>query len=309
MTDSPPFFLLGMQRSGTTLLRLMLNKHPRLAVPDETGFIVAFDDKAYFESWYSGTLSKYGDLSIRENASALLDTISQFPFSAFANGETKLDKNAILSHPIQRYEDLINAIMTEFAKTSGKQRWGDKTPHYLADPDMLWRTFPGCQFIHLIRDVRAVVNSSKNVRWASGDLTAIASDWNYRNIICYKVGQVLGPMYYMLVSYEALIENTRSTLADICEFLGEDYSPGMLGYHRDARDQVRVGDLGHHETTMGPLKKEKIDSWMHELPEYDQVIVQTVAHRGMRIFGYEPLPLRKTLQSRVMNFYYRFLKR
>ena len=53
-----PFFIVGVERSGTTMLRLMLNAHPNLAVPFESGFI---------PSVYQD-LSKYGDLSVRENA-------------------------------------------------------------------------------------------------------------------------------------------------------------------------------------------------------------------------------------------------
>ena len=39
-SDNTPFFVLGAARSGTTMLRLMLNRHSRLTIPFESHFLV-----------------------------------------------------------------------------------------------------------------------------------------------------------------------------------------------------------------------------------------------------------------------------
>ena len=116
-----PFFILGAQRSGTTMLRLMINRHPHLAVPHETAFMTVFYPK----------LSSYGDLANHQNARRLLDDISEYHL--VVRGGHVTDKDAILSHSITSYSELINAIMTEYAKSKGKERWGDKTPYYTVD--------------------------------------------------------------------------------------------------------------------------------------------------------------------------------
>jgi len=167
--------LLGSQRSGTTMLRLMINNHPNLAVPHETAFMTVFYHK----------LQEYGDLSKRENAAHLLEDISQYHLVVRGNHIT--DKSAILSYPISSFSNLINAIMSEYAKAQGKSRWGDKTPYYTPDIDILWQLFPGCKIIHLIRDGRDVLLSQLKINWLSNSVPQLAEDWRWKTTICHKV--------------------------------------------------------------------------------------------------------------------------
>ena len=197
-----PIFLLGMQRSGTTLLRLMLNSHPNIAIPDETGFIVGLHPNASFRTKFSRILAEKQPLTDRENASFVLDIIAKFPFPATQKGDLVVDKDLVLSHPINDYSDLVDAVLSEYAKAHGKLRWGDKTPHYLADIDILWNLFPGSKMVHLIRDVRDVVQSFRTMSWGTKDITSIARRWSQRNLTAYKVGSVLPAQNYRLVRYE-----------------------------------------------------------------------------------------------------------
>src|SRR5919197_2911111 len=90
-----PFFIVGVQRSGTTMLRLMLNSHRNLAVPFESGFIPII---------YKN-LEKYGDLSIRSNAAACLKDISELPL--LRKGKLTEDPESILDYGIRNYADLV----------------------------------------------------------------------------------------------------------------------------------------------------------------------------------------------------------
>ena len=128
---APPFFIVGAQRSGTTLFRLMLNRHPQLSVPFESGFIPVFYRK----------LPEYGDLKQRENVQRLLKDIAEYPHQQY--DPLIKDPGAILAHPIGSYADLVDAIFRVDAATRHKTRWGDKTPGYETDIDVLWTLFPG----------------------------------------------------------------------------------------------------------------------------------------------------------------------
>src|SRR5687767_5976471 len=86
--NSVPFFVVGAQRSGTTMLRLMLNNHPRLAVPFESGFIPVFFKR----------LDAYGDLSKPGNAERLLEDIRRHP--KVEKGGLVPDPTAVLAHSI-----------------------------------------------------------------------------------------------------------------------------------------------------------------------------------------------------------------
>ena len=150
-----PLFLLGSQRSGTTMLRLMLNNHSSLAIPHESAFITLWFEK----------LGAYGDLSNRENALRLLDAVSEHPL--VKRGKLVADRDAILSKPIRTYRDFIDAIFRTYAESLGKPRWGDKTPFYTPDIDILRRIFPEAKFVHLVRDGRDVILSQKSIECMS----------------------------------------------------------------------------------------------------------------------------------------------
>jgi len=98
--NAEPFFVLGAQRSGTTMLRLMLNNHPRLAVPHETVYVTQFHRK----------LQRYGDLAQHANMRTLLDDIAAHP--QVVKGRLIDDKEAVLAQDPTTYAELIDAIMT-----------------------------------------------------------------------------------------------------------------------------------------------------------------------------------------------------
>ena len=77
----------------------------------------------------------------------------------------------MLDYPIRNYADLVRAIFEEYAKGKGKSRWGDKTPTYVLDLDLLCRLFPNCRVIHLVRDGRDVAVSLLATEWGSNNLS------------------------------------------------------------------------------------------------------------------------------------------
>lgn len=304
-----PIFILGMQRSGTTLLRLMLNSHPHIAIPDETGFIVGLQPDAVFRTRFSSILEERQPLSNRQNASSILDVIENFPFPATQKGDLAINKDAVLSHSINTYSDLVDAVLSEYAKTHGKSRWGDKTPHYLADIDILWKLFPQSKIVHLVRDVRDVVQSFRTMSWGTRDILRIARRWSERNLVSYKVGSILPDQNYRLVRYEDLVLDPARELSSICGFLDETYSDEMLDYHRNAEDFLWNREMTWHKNSAAPPMQKKAFSWKDNMNRTDRIIVQGAARRAMEIFGYEVEEIRPTLRSRITGVYYRVLAR
>src|SRR5262249_45640831 len=122
-----PIFIVGFTRSGTTMLRLMLNQHPHLAIPFESGFIPPFYER----------LNKYGDLQSEEAVRRMLADIAAHP--KVRKGRLVQDVEEIAARNIRGYADLIDAIFTVYAESKGKRRWGDKTPGYGYHLDLLDR--------------------------------------------------------------------------------------------------------------------------------------------------------------------------
>lgn len=291
MQSQLPFFVVGAQRSGTTMLRLMLNAHPRIAVPHESGFIPEFHAR----------LRDYGDLSVRDNAARLLDDIARSRHAA--RGKLVFDSEAVLAAPIAGYADLIRSIFCVYAARRGKPRWGDKTPGYGTHLEVLWELFPGCTIVHIVRDGRDVALSNRGVSWGIRDLTKVARQWRWETVVTRKLGRMLGA-HYLEVRYENLVQHAEAELRRICAHIGEDYDASMLHYHETARDEVPAESLQWHASSIRPPDSDKIAMWRYGLTETDRIIFEEHAGDALAEFGYLCERRARTWRSRIRSIAY-----
>lgn len=292
----PPLFLLGSQRSGTTMLRLMLNNHANIAIPHESAFITIYFKK----------VQSYGDLSQRDNARRLLEDVMQHPL--VQRGELVSDPEAVLSHPIATYRDFVEAIFRAYVDSLGKPRWGDKTPFYTADIDIIRRIFPDAKIVHLVRDGRDVVLSQKSIEWMSGNLPKLVQDWQWKTTIAHKVGAVMGEDF-LEIRYEDLVRRPEQVLRVICDFLGEAYDPAMLEYSDSAQNVVPQESLKWHRNSVKPPDPSQLDKWKKGLTKAERILFEQLAGETLDLFGYERERLNPTMASRALKVYYTLLKR
>ena len=286
-----PFFVLGAQRSGTTMLRLMLNSHPKLSVPHETVFITQFYRK----------LDGYGDLTKRENQAALLNDIAAHPL--VQRGGLVPDKDAVLAREPNAYAALVDAIMTTYAGSRGKERWGDKTPYYTPDIDILNSIFPQAKFIQVLRDGRDVALSQRRIEWCTTNSFQLAQDWVWKTMTCHKVGRVLGPDRYLELRYEELVRDPEFSLRMACDFLGEKFDVQMLHYHETAKGIVPTESLKWHRNSVRPPDASKVFAWKNALPKSDRIIFEEIAGDTLEYFGYERGPINPTLMTKLRKMY------
>jgi len=194
-SSTRPIFIVGCQRSGTTLLRLMLDSHPNISCGPETRFLDDFA-KLTSESW--DRLSLYG-----------------FPKSYW------LDKSA----------EFFDSFQAEYAKSRGKARWADKTPRYALSLGYLNELFPSCQIVHVIRDGRDVVASHRD-RWGYWSAVKAVEKWPRYIRAARRVGERLPDDRYTEVRYEDLVLDTEASLRALLLFLGEPWDDAVL--HPDA---------------------------------------------------------------------------
>jgi len=286
-----PVFVGGAHRSGTTMLRLMLNNHPDLSVPNETDFIAAFYQKH----------AEYGDLRDHRNSSRLLDAIADRPLVKL--GGLIFDREAILAKPIKDYATLVDSIFATYAERRNKTRWGDKTPSNVLEMGTLWRLFPDCRFLHIVRDGRDVALSNRTLVWGIPSLPRMAHDWRWRVFIGRKVGEVLGDSYFE-VRYEDLVLHPESTLRKICQFLDVQFSPQMLEYHRSGRYELPNKSLRWHQNSVRAPDPALVGQWKQKMSISDRTIFEELAGDALKTFGYETEKLSTTKLSRAKEIYY-----
>jgi hypothetical protein len=268
------------------MLRLMLNAHSRLSVPFESRFIPDF----YREQ------ARFGDLRIADNMRALLDAIAEDEF--VHKGRLVPDKGAVLQRNPQTYAQLVDAVFACIAQANGKRRWGDKTPSYLLEMDTLWTLFPGCRFVHLVRDGRDVALSLSSISWGSKDLLRIAQDWRWKVMMGRKMGHMV-PGHYLEIHYEDLVVSPRDTLRRVCEFIGESFEEGMLRYSDTAVDAMPADSLVWHRSSVRQPDSTKAGVWRTQLGRADQAIFDSVAGDALAAYGYPRTGLQRSFVARL----------
>ncbi len=198
-----PIFIGGQRRSGTTLMRTMLNRHPHVAlVPRESFF---FQDKR-FEVFFDDLLAWHSRR-----------------FAQLSIGPSEMDR-AVAA--------LIDSLLSPFALCKGAHRWADKTTENITRIDYLFRLFPDAQFIHVIRDPRDTLCSMKQQaatekpRWVKFTAEVTAPEW----VACIVAGLPWReqPERYLEVRYEQLARHPEAEMRRVLAFLGEPWCPDVL---------------------------------------------------------------------------------
>lgn len=274
--SNEPFFIVGVGRSGTTLLRLMMHNHPRIAVPYESHFITSYIDK----------LPDYGNLDIATNLQKLVVDILSEPL--LESWDHTFEESVVLARVARpaSLASVIDAIYADYAEAKGKVRWGDKSD-YLDRMHLINEVFPKAKFIHIVRDGRDVANSVMKMDWGPADILRAADWWHEHVKMGRIVGRVLGPSRYTEIRYEDLTANPERELARLCAFLGEEYSDSMLRYHELPRSTIPEARRGQHHNTDAPPTRTRSFAWKSEMPKRDQALFCQLAGETLNGLGYE----------------------
>lgn len=290
----PAPFVVGVPRSGTTLLRLMLDAHPDLAIPAETHFLPNL-----IKRWNELAA---GGASAAELAEATFELIVGHPRWP----ELGIDPRALRAQldaaaPLA-LDGALRATGLAVAAAAGKPRWGDKTPGYLVSMPELQAALPEARFIHLIRDGRDVALSLLERSWGPGDLEAAARRWSRRITIARRDAPRLAEGGYREIRYEDLVTRTEDVLRELCDFIELRFAPEMLAYHRGAaarlapalRDVEVAGQRitaaerrRQHAATASAPGADRIGRWRTEMPARDRRAFERIAGETLAALGYE----------------------
>ncbi len=214
-----PVFIVGMPRSGTTLMRALLNQHPKISLDlTESHFIPHF-------------VSTFGDPPALHTPAQLDRFINQFHQTVFyqnlsQQGYTFGAKDLSQHADLNSWASIFECILRHFSPKPDQPDaiWGDKTPGYLKHISLLKQHYPEAKFLHIIRDPRDYCLSARQ-SWGKSIYRA-AHRWQATLSRARQVGQTLGDAY-LEVTYESLLGHTEHVMGRIAAFLECDYHPSM----------------------------------------------------------------------------------
>jgi hypothetical protein len=176
------------------------------------------------------------------------------------------------------YPALFAGLASSYAESTGKERWGEKTPQHALISEHLCEWFPGAAILHILRDPRDAVASLQCMPWASNSVFSNARAWLACNLGARKSSHRPG---YLLVRYETLVAQPERELARICAHLREDYAPAMLVPDHSALVLPPWG-----RRALGPVTLERVGAWQEELTARDAALIDWVIGPHLQSLGY-----------------------
>jgi hypothetical protein len=284
-THINPIFIIGTERSGTNLLRLILNSHSSIAVPHPPHIMKFFDP----------LVSSYGDLANDRNFRQLINDVCRMVELHPYPWEIKPERERVFLHAQDR--SLISiyfAIYDQYLEFTGKKRWACKSTFMIEHVAEILRYYPDARFIYMVRDGRDVAVSAKSSIFNHFHVYYSARRWKREQQAGLSWLSGLPPKQIMLLKYENLITDPASVTESICGFLGERFEERMLEYYL-SREAKKSGSLSiSWENTAKPVLSNNAEKFRQCLTEKEVLLFEAIAGNELNELGY-PLthPLKK----------------
>lgn len=271
--DGLGFFVVGSERSGTTMLRAILDSHPDLAVPPESYFFLPLvRNRSAFE---------IGSSVAVDNLVGYLERNPSFR----EWGLSVEDVRRAWDPPPVDVPEALRRLYGCYSAERAAMHVGDKTPHHVRVMPEIAEAFPEARFVHLIRDGRDVAASLSGVHFGPSSFAEAAATWRENVRIGHDAGPSLGSRRYLEVRYEALVADPAAELVGICSFLGVAYSPAMVRYHERA-DEILSG-LRHDAHLQGVRRPPSADrDWRRDLTHHQIELFEAIAGDLAAELGY-----------------------
>ncbi len=266
-----PVFIVGTERSGSNLLRVMLDAHSGLCVPHPPHLLKYFGD---LEGSYP-------------SLDPLVDDVLRLLQTHIHPWELSIDREALLRAEPPDLVGVMVALYTQAAQAAGKTRWGCKSTFVIDHAERVAVALPQARFIHLVRDVRDVAASSLSSVFNPSHPVHAAELWRRQQERGLRIAAER-PEAWLRVRYEELVGQPQATLERVCVFLGMDFEPGMLDYHRSSEAERGARLSASWKNTASPPQKSRAGRYRQTLSPELIAAVEEAAGPVMWELGYEP---------------------
>jgi hypothetical protein len=276
LNENCPIFIVGLPRSGTTLMGSLLSAHPAIAIAPETHFL---------NHWLK--LFAHLDLKQRRDFELFWAEFSSSERFSYFGLEAGSIKAQILSKSTTDAPVIFSTMLQHYARDRHKQRWGEKTPAHYQFMDRLLEWYPQARLIYMLRDPRAVTRSLLDVPWASNYAVAHANRWR---LGVRDLKRWLKEPRVLIVKYETLVTAPEIELRRVCEFVGEAFTPQMFDRSEESSPIInREGWARDHlQAALKPISTDNIEKWRTDLAPDHIAAIEYIARPEMRLFGHEP---------------------
>ena len=291
-----PIFIIGTERSGTNLLRLILNTHSNIAIPHPPHIM-----KNFFK-----LEPLYGDLKKDANFRALVkDVIEMVELHPYPWG-IKLNAERISREAEER--NLISiffAVYNQYLESASKARWGCKSTFMIYHVASVRRYYPSSKFLYLVRDGRDVAASAKKSIFNRYCVYYTAQVWKKEQQIGIYWLNKLDKDNIFLLKYEDLLSDPKGTVRSVCSFLNEPYQENMLNFFHTQEAQKSGSISAAWRNTASPIIKNNFEKFKVELRKDEIDLFENIASEELDYFSYRlsrPFYVSEMARARGIRF-------
>lgn len=275
-----PIFMIGTQRSGSNLLRLMLNQLPDIAAPHPPHILQRMMP-----------LEKgYGDLSKDTNFNLLVDDVCKLvELNPVAWEGVKLDRKDIAARC--RNHSVVatfGAVYDAMADQGNAKSWCCKSLqniNYLSDLEAYYGD--EARYIYLYRDGRDVAVSFRKAVVGEKHPYHIGKEWSATQRIALTQRKQIDAKRFFNLSYETLTGSPEKAMRGLCEFLGVTYTPEMLNFHESSEAKSAAKSSELWSNVVKPVMADNSNKFLKEMSEEDVRTFELVAGDVLDALGYK----------------------
>lgn len=283
-----PIFIVSAPRSGSTLLRLILDAHPNIAVPSP----------AWLYEFVTPFLYSYGDLSEEANFRELVNDMIAMPTIKEWTPDFTADE-LVANCPTRTFKAAYSYLHEKVAEDVGKIRWGEKSPRNGYWIKEIKADFPDAQFVHIVRDGRDMaIDISQSQAMRPCSILMGAHFWqHYVSGITRDLAELPEGDGYT-IKYEAMCADPEPELKKLCDFLGEDFDGRMLR-HNETESARSWSSIRQHAATGAAISTKYCEMYKARLKGDDAAVLESVIGDLLRHYDFPVSGSPKTLPERL----------
>ncbi len=260
-------FIGGLDRSGKTYMRFMLESHPDFVLSKRTNLWTRY-------------YQQFGSLEQVENFQLCVDALKKNKHIMALEPDFELVKSEF-QQTDQDYPDLFEIIHRQRADRVGKKYWGDQTEFLEITAPVILDAYSHAKFIHLIRDPRDRYEAVLTKYGAHKSLGIETARWLYSASLANK-NQKIYPDQYLIIRYEKMVDQPEETMMEVCDFLDVRYYPAMIRMEGIPRFE----GITREGKKASPLTPQFIGRFQKFLDPSQVTFIQMFSARFMKDFGY-----------------------
>lgn len=285
-------FIIGEQRSGSNLLRLILSKHPTIAAPHPPHILPRF----------MPLLSLYGNLDEEEHFSVLIEDVCTLVERNPISWNVKFDRKKVQKACKENtLIAIFDVIMQQYSQEQKKDHWVCKSLQNVEFAKELEAFYQKPIYIYLHRDPRDVVLSFKKAVVGEKHPYFSAKRWTNLQHKCLKLKETIPPNRFFEISYQQLTQQSEKYVQKMCDFLDLNYSEDMLLFYeqKEAKKAAEASSLW--ENLKNPILKENTQKYKNQLSNEEILIVEKIAQKEMNTLGYQLMFNQKKIENCVFT--------